>query len=59
MLLKTLMEHRGRKLAKIVLNLSFLVLPLLLFCVYSVKEPEDLFARETSGANFPMKKEKS
>lgn len=59
MLHKVLMKHRGAELAKIVVNLSFPILLLLLFCIYSVKEHEDLFAREPSGANFLMKKENS
>ena len=38
-------------------NLSFLILPLLLFCIYSVKEPKHLFVRESDSANVLMKKE--
>lgn len=36
-------------------NLSF-ILPLLLFCIYSVKEPKDFFVGESDSA---VKKEKS
>lgn len=51
------MEHRGGKLAEreSVLDLSSLIL-LLLFCIYSVKKPKNLLARESSGANVLLKK---
>lgn len=61
-LFKMVLEYRGGKNSKngeLAPNLSFLILPLLLFCIYSVKEPKDLFAGESDSANVLMKKEKS